>query len=285
MNDPDNQVFINWSESAAFWDKHRDARRAMFQPIIPALCADARIPDSQAANSYTVLDEAAGPGDVSFDIAERLGPKATVWCTDFVPAMVQIAERTALERHAANVHCRQCAAEDLPFGSNSVDAIVCRFGVMFFADPFMAIREAVRVLKPGCRFSYSVWGTRDANPFHHTVQDVLDRYVPGPAADLNAPGAYRFAEPGKLAAIAHGTEATDVRERIFRFEIAAPIAFDQFFELRTEMSDSLRDKLRWMSSEQKAQFKEEVRQNTLRYFTSTGFSFPAEVLIVSGTAA
>ena len=36
MSDSKDQVFANWSESAGFWDKHRNARRAMFDPIIPA---------------------------------------------------------------------------------------------------------------------------------------------------------------------------------------------------------------------------------------------------------
>jgi len=283
MSSSDNQVFVNWSESAAFWDKHRDARRAMFRPIIPALCEDAGIPPHHVEHEYRVLDIAAGPGDVSLELSELLGPNATIWCTDFVPAMVNIAQRVASEKAAANVHCQQCAAEDLPFESNYYDAAVCRFGIMFFSDPQAALTETLRVLKPGCRFSHCVWGTREANPFHHAVQDVLDRYISGPPTDPDAPGAYRFAEPGKLAAVARKAGASDVRERVFRFPVAAPLSFDQFFESRTEMSDSLRDKLRRMPQELRGTFKEDVRRNTAAYFSGSSFNFPTEVLLVSGS--
>jgi hypothetical protein len=48
------------------------------------------------------------------------------------------------------------------------------------------------------------------------------------------------------------------------------------------MSDSLRDKLRKMAPEQMASFKDDVRKESLPYFSSAGFRFPAEVLLVSG---
>ncbi len=192
MSDSKDQVFANWSESAEFWDKHRSARRAMLDPIIPAIRAEAAIPKSFINGPYCVLDLAAGPGDLSIRLAEMLGPKATVWCTDFVPDMVRIAERGAMEQGIQNVRFRECRAETLPFENDSFDAVVCRFGIMFFSDPVEAVRQSLRVLKAGCRFAHCVWGTRQANPFHHVIQDVLDRYVPGPGPDPDAPGSISF---------------------------------------------------------------------------------------------
>ena len=281
MSDSTDQVFASWNESAGFWDKHRVARRAMFEPIIGALREAAAIPKGPVQDSYQVLDIAAGPGDVSLALAETLGPKATIWSTDFVPAMVKIAERTAREQHLDNVRFRECGAESLPFDSAAFDAVVCRFGIMFFADPVQAVRESLRLLKPGKRVAHCVWGTRQANAIHHLVQDVLDKYVPGPAPDPDAPGAFRFAPPGKLVQVFEKAHAGDIRERVFRFDIAAPLDFDQFFEVRTEMSDSMRAKLRMLSDEQRASFKEDVRKSAQPYFSSTGFRLPAEILIVS----
>jgi SAM-dependent methyltransferase len=277
-----DQVFENWSESAHFWDKHRTARRAMFDPLIPALREEAGIPQSSVGGPYQVLDIACGPGDLGMGLAGTLGERAFVWCTDLVPDMVHIAERTAADQGVKNVRFRECPAEELPFEADAFDAIVCRFGIMFFSDPIRAIRESLRVLKSGCRVAHCVWGTRQANPFHHVVQDVLDRYVPGPPPDPDAPGAFRFAQPGKLVEVFGKTNAVDVRQQVFRFNIEAPLSFDEFFEVRTEMSDSLRAKLRKLPEDQRANFKEDVRQNALAYFSSSGFSFPTEVLLISG---
>jgi SAM-dependent methyltransferase len=282
MSNVENPIYRNWSESAPYWDKHRQARQWMFSRLGPALCAEAGVPGTAVPRPYELLDVAAGPGDASIDLAQLLGGNATVWYTDLVPDMVRIAERTARERGVTNVRIRQCAAESLAFDANFFDAVLCRFGIMFFTDPLAAVRDALRVVKLGCRVAYCVWGTREANAFHHVVQDVLDRYVPGPSADPDAPGAYRFAQGGKLASVVREAGATDIHDHAFRFNIEAPLSFDQFFEVRTEMSDSLRDKLRRMKEEQKAAFKEDVRKESRSYFNSRGCSFPAEVLLVSG---
>jgi SAM-dependent methyltransferase len=284
MSESTDQVFANWSESAAFWDKHRAARRAMLDPLIPALQRAAGIPASPVSSAYEVLDIAAGPGDVSLALAEVLGPKATIWCTDFVPEMVKIAERSAIERNLHNIRFRECRAESLPFPDATLDAIVCRFGIMFFGDPVQAIRDSLRVLKSGCRLAHCVWGTRQANAFHHVVQDVIDKYVPGPPPDPDAPGAFRFAPSGKLVGVFEQAKARDIQEQVLRFDIAAPLDFDQFFEVRCEMSDSLRAKLKNLPPDRQREFKEDVRKNSAQYFSSTGFSLPSEVLIVSARA-
>jgi ubiquinone/menaquinone biosynthesis C-methylase UbiE len=285
MSESTDQVFANWSESAGFWDKHRVARRAMLDPLISVLRLHAGIPESPVSSSYGVLDIAAGPGDVSLALAESLGPKATIWCTDFVPEMVKIAERSALERNLHNIRFRECRAESLPLEDAAVDAVVCRFGIMFFSDPLQAIRDSLRVLKSGSRVAHCVWGTRQANAFHHVVQDVLDKYVPGPPADPDAPGAFRFAPSGKLVRVFEQAKARDIQEHSFRFNIAAPLNFEEFFETRCEMSDSLRTKLRSLPADRRSEFREDVRKNSERYFSSTGFSLPSEVLIVSARAA
>jgi len=285
MSSTNEEVFKNWSESAGFWDKHREARRVMFGPLTPALCREAGVPDAPPSSSYRLLDVASGPGDATLDIADTLGSNATIWCTDLVPDMVRIAERTAGERGVKNVQFRVTGGESLPFDSNFFDSVVCRFGIMFFTDPVAGVREALRVLKTGRRFAYCVWGARAVNPFHRVIQDVLDRYVPAPEPDTDAPGAYRYALPGKLAAILREAGAADIRDHLFQFKIEAPISFDQFFEVRTEMSDSLRDKLRKMPADQKSSFKEDVSKEAKPYFTQNGFRFPAEVRLVSGSCA
>ena len=278
-----DQVFANWSDSASFWDKHRAAHRAMFLPIIATLREEAEIPEPAASRPYQVLEVAAGVGDVSLELAATLGPNATIWCTDLVPDMVRNSERSAAERGVRNIRFRECSGQELPFPPDSFDAVVGRFGIMFFTEPVAGIREGLRVLKTGCRIAHCVWGTREANPFHQVIHEVLDRYVPSPDPEPDAPGAFRFAQPGKLVAVFEEAKATDIHERVLRFNISAPISFDQFFEARTEMSDSLRSKLRKLPPEQRARFKEDVRQNASSYFTPEGFAIPAEVLVVSGS--
>lgn len=281
-SDDSSRVLSNWRESAQAWDKHREARRMLAGSVMARLNREAAIPEAPPSIRYDVLEVAAGPGEASLDLAEELGPNATVWSTDLVPEMVESGRRAAARRGVANVRFQQCRGEQLPFEMSFFDAVLCCFGIMFFSNPLAGVREALRVLKPGGRVAYCVWGPYAANPYHHVLTDVLNRYVPGPPGAPDAPGAFRFAAPGKLKAILIEAGAQDVRECSYPFRIEAPLTFDQFFEIRTEMSDSLRDKLRRMPGDELLRFKEDVRKNAARYFSADGCELPAEVVLVSG---
>jgi SAM-dependent methyltransferase len=63
----------------------------------------------------------------------------------------------------------------LPFDESRFDAIVCQFGVMFFADKQAAFREVLRVLKPGGRFLFEVWDRREEIVIQYTASEIVGR--------------------------------------------------------------------------------------------------------------
>jgi protein-S-isoprenylcysteine O-methyltransferase Ste14 len=88
----------------------------------------------------------------------------------------------------------------------------------------------------------------------------MSRHVETAPADPDVPGAFRFAEPGKLADILTAAGAIDVRERIFKFDIAAPISPEEFWEMRSGTSETLRAKLATMSEEERSRIATEVER-------------------------
>ena len=273
----DNKTLQEWRDTARFWTKHSDTIRTMFAPLTEALIEDASIGAGQ-----TVLDVAGGAGEPSLTIAERVGPTGTVTCTDAVAEMVAAAESEAERRGVTNITFRQCVADSLPFENNSFDAVVCRLGVMFFPDPLAALREMLRVAKPGGSLALAVWHKDELNPFTHVVTDVMSRYVESPPADADAPGAFRFAEPDKLASVLKSAGARDVGERVLHFQIEAPISQRDYWEMRSETSDTLREKLARLSAEQALRVTEEVREAVREYFPNNQMSFPAQMIVVTG---
>jgi hypothetical protein len=111
---------------------------------------------------------------------------------------------------------------------------------------------------------------------------VMDRFVESPTEDPDAPDAFRFAAPGKLAEILVNADAENVIERQLNFQIEAAISFEQFWQLRTEMSETLREKMARLTPAQLPIIKQAVADAARRYFMSGQMSFPAEALIVSG---
>jgi len=276
----DSKTLKEWRETARFWTKHSDTIRTMFAPLTEALIRDAGIGEGE-----TVLDVAGGAGEPSLTIAERVGSKGSVTCTDAVAEMVAAAETEAQRRGLTNLTFRQCVADSLPYDNDTFDAVVSRLGVMFFPDPIAALREMLRVAKPGGSLSLAVWCQNELNPFTHIVTDVMSRYVESPLADPDAPGAFRFAESGKLAGIFQLAGAGDVHERAFRFQIEAPISPSEYWELRSETSDTLRAKLATLSAEQVQRVKQEVLEAVGQFFPNDQMSFPAQMIIVTGKKA
>ncbi|HSP62086.1 MAG TPA: methyltransferase domain-containing protein [Pyrinomonadaceae bacterium] len=273
----DNKTLQEWRETARFWTKHSGTIRTMFAPLTEALIEDAGISEGQ-----TVLDVAGGAGEPSLTIAERVGPAGAVTCTDAVAEMVAAAESEAQRRSLTNLTFQQCVADSLPFESNSFDAVVCRLGVMFFPDPLAALGEMLRVTKPGGSVALAVWHKDELNPFTHIVTDVMSRYVESPPADPDAPGAFRFAEPGKLASVLRNAGASDVGARVLHFQIEAPISPSEFWTMRSETSDTLRAKLAKLPAEEVLGLTQEVQEAGREYFPNNQMSFPAQMIIVSG---
>jgi hypothetical protein len=78
------------------------------------------------------------------------------------------------------------------------------------------------------------------------------------------------------------TQALIEEERLLRFLIRASISVEDFWTLRSEMSEKLRTKLASLSKPQNAELKRDVLEALSSYSSERGISFPAEVLIVSG---
>ena len=114
---------------------------------------------------------------------------------------------------------------------------------------------------------------------------MIDRFAEVPREDPDSPDAFRFAARGKLAGILENADAKNVIERQLNFQITAAISFDQFWQLRTEMSGTLREKMAGLAPAQLPTIKQAVADAARRYFVSGTMSFPAEALIVSGRKA
>lgn len=271
------EVINRWTESARYWEKHRATIREMFAPITEALIADARISSGGA-----VLDIATGPGEPALAIAELVGSKGKVVGVDVVSEMVEAGRREAVRRKLQNVSFVVAPADALPSQAESYDAVVSRFGIMFFPAPALAIREMLRVLKPGGRIALAVWHFEDRNPFHYILSRAVEGYVEPLAPAQDAPDAFRYAMPGKLRSVLLEAGVAEVSERLLKFPIRAQVSTEEFWTLRCEMTERFRNSLAKLPTAQAAEVQRRAIEAFRAYSGEDGVSLPAEVLIVSG---
>jgi ubiquinone/menaquinone biosynthesis C-methylase UbiE len=272
-----NKVLDAWQTSARYWGKYRRLTAQIFAPLTSGLVEEARIRIGQ-----NVLDIGGGSGEPSLTISSIVGPTGSVTYTDPVAGMVETAQAEAGRRGLTNIDFKQCSADDLSFADRTFDVAVGRLSAMFFVEPATAIREALRVILEDGYVSFVVWGPKETNLFFRLSRTLLTDLWRFLQRTPMRPMRSVLPIPGKLAGILEDADAKNVIERNLNFEIKAPISFEQFWELRTEMSETLREKMAGIVPAQLLAVKQAVADGARRYFVSGTMSFPAEALIVGG---
>jgi len=98
----------------------------------------------------SVLDVAAGTGDLARLFANRVGAQGEVVLTDINSAMLK-AGRDRLLDAGRLLPVVQCDAERLPFGPDRFDCVSIAFGLRNVTHKEAALAEMRRVLRPGGR--------------------------------------------------------------------------------------------------------------------------------------
>jgi ubiquinone/menaquinone biosynthesis C-methylase UbiE len=121
------------------------------------------------------LDVAAGTGGLGLPAA-RLG--AQVLATDWSPAMIERFEARVREEGLSRAEGRvmDCHALDLP--DDSFDVTGSQFGVMLVPDQPRALREMVRVTRPGGRVLVIAYGSPAELEFLQVFVSALKAVAP-----------------------------------------------------------------------------------------------------------
>lgn len=181
-----------WDRFSAGWKKWDAMVLGWLAPYGEAMIRRANLREDS-----NVLDIAAGTGEPGLTAAARV-PRGRVTVTDLAERMLAVTAENAARRGLRNVETRVCDAGALPFADASVDAVLCRFGFMFFPDVAAAAREFARVAKPGATVCAAVWSEPAKNPWATTIMGTIARHVTMPAPPPDSPGLFRCASAGYM---------------------------------------------------------------------------------------
>ncbi|KAI6709820.1 hypothetical protein JHW43_007630 [Diplocarpon mali] len=114
------------------------------------------------SQGWTMLDIAGGTGDVAFRLLDHAthinsSPQSTITISDINPSMLAEGRKRSLQTsyaHSPRLSWLVANAEHLDeIESDSIDLYTVAFGIRNFTDKDRALREALRVLKPGGVFA------------------------------------------------------------------------------------------------------------------------------------
>jgi len=170
-----------------------------------------------------LLELACGTGILTRRIAAVLPGSARLTATDLNPPMLEYARRKLPPD--ARLEWRVADATKLPFPDAAFDRVVCQFGVMFFPDKLAALRETLRVLKPGGEFSFNVWDSPQKNSYVELADAVVAGFFPGnPPTFFQVPFGYYDQDVIRSTMVEAGF--TEIRFSEVALESQTPTAMD-----------------------------------------------------------
>jgi SAM-dependent methyltransferase len=168
------------ADRARFWLAHLAVIETPLTPVAEAIFSVVHLKPGER-----VLDVGCGAGATTIEAADRVGPEGWACGIDISPEMID----AAIARSAApNLEWVVADAVEYDLPIEGFDAIISRFGIMFFSDPERAFRRLNEACRPGGRLVASVWPHRDRTPYfalpYSLLTSVLDRrravYTPIP---------------------------------------------------------------------------------------------------------
>jgi len=181
------------SDTVEAWARWHDKLTIQGKAVTERLAMHARI-----RPGMRLLDLACGTGDPAISLARMVGPDGRVMAIDLSLGMVEVARANAGRAGATNIEFRRADMQALPFEDSRFDAVTSRIGIMYAADMTKAILEIRRVLKPGGRMAFAVWGPPDQGSYLGFVLGPFFARRPPDVPPPDMPFPLRFAAPGSL---------------------------------------------------------------------------------------
>lgn len=178
------------------WVRHAGRLDALLEPF-----ADAVLETAALGEGEHVLDVGCGAGALTLKAAFRVGKKYGAVGIDVSKPLLSLAERRAREYAAPATFDEADAA--VYRSERPVDALISRFGVMFFDDPVAAFANLRDSLRPEGRMTFACWQSLIANDWARAPLEAALPMLPEPPAPPppGAPGPFAFADHDRVGSI------------------------------------------------------------------------------------
>jgi SAM-dependent methyltransferase len=280
--DPDQQradMRDNWERAAAGWGNRADRVRDWGMPVSVAMVDALHLQPGQR-----VLDLAAGPGDTGFMAAELVRPGGTLISTDGAEAMIEVARERATAAGIDNVEFRQLELEWIDLPTASIDAVLCRWGIMLIVDPEAAAREIRRVLRAGGRAAFAVWDAAERNPWATIPSAALVALGHAEPPDPNEPGPFAMSRPGQIEELLGDAGFTDVEVSTVPLVRRSPTV-EEFVRETAEISPMFSTTFAGLGAAEQSAVVERIAAEALPFTADDGaLAVPGSSLVAAASA-
>jgi SAM-dependent methyltransferase len=265
-----------WSEASRAWERWEPFNLSFLSHVDPVLLGALKLSAGQR-----VLDFGCGTGEPTLQIARWIGPRGRVIGLDIAGPMLDVAGRRARLLGIRNATFRRGDIARLPV-RGPFDRVCSRFGLMFADDVPRALDHVWRVLKPGGRAAFAVWGPIADNPALMLTRKVIQPYLEAPPPDPeHSPHPMRLARPGLLLRLVRAAGFRDVSLAKARTYAAYPDA-DLYAASMIEIAAPIRALYDKLSAADQRRVRMGLAREAGRFRSGHGLRIPGLAWVVSG---
>ncbi len=182
-----------WSNVARGWQRRWATFEQGAQPL-----SDRMIELAHVTAGHRVLDVATGIGEPAMTAARKVGPRGKVVAIDQAPHMLEVARKRAQAAGIETVEFVEGDAETAALSPGSFDAVVCRWGLLFFHHPLSTLTRLRNSLVPGGWLAVAMWGDPSRVPIIALPFSVFSSELSQPPSLPGGPNPFALAESARL---------------------------------------------------------------------------------------
>jgi SAM-dependent methyltransferase len=233
---------------------------------------------------HRVLDIAAGAGEQSITVAQKVGPAGYVLATDISSNILEYAKDMARQNGLNNIETKVMDGENLTVENDSFDAVISRVGLIYFPDQQKALKEMLRVLKPGGRIAAIVYSTPDKNKFFSVPVSIIRNRAKLPPPLPGQPGPFSLGAEGVIEKAFADAGFVNVKSE----RINSPLEMDSAAEcvkFEKESFGALHQMLSSLPETDRESVWKEIETELKSFETENGFVGPCEMVVAVGEKA
>jgi SAM-dependent methyltransferase len=201
-------------DQVALWNDASGRTWVEMQQVLDRMLAPFEAPLIDAAfpgQGGRVLDVGCGAGATTLAMAKRLGAGGRAVGVDISGPLLEAAESRAATEGISTATFVQADAQTHAFDPGRFDAMISRFGVMFFDDPEAAFTNIRRAMRTGAKLAFVAWRSPAENPFMTTAKRAAEPLLTNmPTPDPTAPGQFAFADGDRVRRILQASGWSDI---------------------------------------------------------------------------
>jgi ubiquinone/menaquinone biosynthesis C-methylase UbiE len=232
-------------------------------------------------SGHSVLDIAAGAGEQSITTAKKVSPSGYVLATDISSNILERAKQMAQQAGINNIETKVMDGENLTLEDETFDAVISRVGLIYFPDQQKALREMLRVLKPGGKVAAIVYSIPEKNKFFSVPVSIIRNRAKLPPPLPGQPGPFSLGAEGIIERAFSQAGFKNVRSEL----VDSPLLLSSAKEcvrFEKESFGALHQMMSSLSDSEKESVWDEIERELQKFESENGFAGPCEMVVAVG---